>query len=245
MKKDIYIIKNKINNKVYIGQAIDSNHRFISHLSRAKTNSDNSAIHNAIIKLGKENFYYEILESQIENYNEREKYWIAYYNSQIPNGYNLTEGGEEPPIFYGENHPLSVVTNKEVELIIQDLLENKITQREIAKKYNKHFQLITSINNGTTHKNEKYNYPLRKGSPYHLSKEDVEEIQWLLQNSQFKIQNIADYYEVSAGTIKHINAGRNYKNDALSYPLKTGRAKGENEPVETILAKRGKATIST
>lgn len=48
---------------------------------------------------------------------------------------------------------------------------------------------------------------------------------------------------VSEGTIKHINAGRNYKNSALSYPLKTGRAKGEKEPVSTILAKRSTLTI--
>jgi group I intron endonuclease len=62
MTKSIYIIKNKINNKVYIGQAIDPQHRFISHISRAKTNADHSAIHDAITALGKENFYYEILE---------------------------------------------------------------------------------------------------------------------------------------------------------------------------------------
>lgn len=29
MKKDIYIIKNTINDKVYIGQSIDANKRFI------------------------------------------------------------------------------------------------------------------------------------------------------------------------------------------------------------------------
>lgn len=63
MLKDIYIIKNKINNKVYIGQAIDTKKRFLSHLSRSKNNTDNSPIHDAINKYGRENFYYEILES--------------------------------------------------------------------------------------------------------------------------------------------------------------------------------------
>ena len=64
-------------------------------------------------------------------------------------------------------------------------------------------------------------------------------------NTQFKIQDIADFYCVSSGTIKHINAGRNYNNPALSYPLKTGRARGEKEPVSTILAKRSTITIDT
>lgn len=121
MKKSIYVIKNKINNKVYVGQAIDPQHRFIAHLSRAKTNADNSPIHDAIEALGKENFYYEILEKDIEDYNEKEKYWIKRLNCKIPNGYNLTDGGEEPPTFYGENHPRSVISDKTVYDIIDDL----------------------------------------------------------------------------------------------------------------------------
>ena len=169
IKKSIYIIKNRINNKVYIGQAIDPQHRFISHLSRAKTNSDHSAIHDAIIALGKDNFYYEILEKDVENYNDREQYWIKYYNSLVPNGYNLTIGGEEPPVQYGENHPRSVISNKEVLNIIEDLKNSKLTQVEIAKKYNQNTQLITSINIGNTHKQNNLTYPIRKFSPYHLT----------------------------------------------------------------------------
>ena len=245
MIKSIYIIKNKINNKVYIGQAINPQRRFISHISRAKANADHSAIHDAITALGKENFYYEILEQNIENYNEREQYWIKYYNSIVPYGYNLTQGGEEPPIWYGEQHPRSVISNQEVLNIIKDLQKSELTQVEIAKKYNQNTQLITSINNGITHKQKNLDYPIRKFSPYHLTKQDVEDIQWLLMNTQFKIQDIADFYCVSSGTIKHINAGRNYNNPALSYPLKTGRARGEKEPVSTILAKRSTVTIDT
>lgn len=245
IKKSIYIIKNKINNKVYIGQAIEPQRRFISHLSRAKTNADHSAIHDAIVALGKENFYYEILEQNIENYNERERYWIKYYNSIVPYGYNLTEGGEQPPIWYGENHPRSVISNQDVFNIIQDLQNNKLTQIEIAKKYNQNTQLITSINNGITHKQENLKYPIRKFSLYHLTKQDVTDIQWLLMNTQFKMQDIADFYCVSLSSIKQINAGRNHKNLSLSYPLKTGRARGEKEPVSTILAKRSTITIDT
>ena len=89
IKKDIYIIKNDINNKVYIGQSLNSENRFKSH---CKPNKDNSLIDKAIQKYGKEHFYYEILESQIENYNEREKYWIEYYNSKKTNGYNILNG---------------------------------------------------------------------------------------------------------------------------------------------------------
>ena len=37
MKKDIYIIRNKINNLVYIGQAKDSSRRWDGHKSAART----------------------------------------------------------------------------------------------------------------------------------------------------------------------------------------------------------------
>ena len=245
MKKSIYVIKNKINNKVYVGQAIDPQHRFIAHLSRAKMNADNSPIHDAIKALGKENFYYEILEKNIEDYNEKEKYWIKKLNCKIPNGYNLTDGGEEPPTFYGENHPRSIISDKTAYDIIDDLKHSKLTQVQIAEKYNVNTQMITSINNGTTHKIDCIDYPIRKGTPYHLLPEEVDNIQWLLLNREFTIKTIAEYFHVSEGTIKHINAGRNYKNSALSYPLKTGRAKGEKEPVSTILAKRSTLTIDT
>lgn len=92
MKKEIYIIKNDINNKVYIGQAINSHTRFSAHKSNGKNHKGKSLIDDAIFKFGYEHFWYEILEIT-ENYNEREKYWINYYNSLVPNGYNQTLGG--------------------------------------------------------------------------------------------------------------------------------------------------------
>lgn len=235
MRKSIYVIKNKINNKVYVGQAIDPQHRFISHLSRAKTNADHSPIHDAITALGKENFYYEILEENIENYNEREKYWIEKLQCKVPYGYNLTDGGEEPPTFYGENHPRSVILDNTILSIIEDLKQNILTQRQIAEKYDTNTQMITSINVGKTHKIEGLQYPIRVGTPYHLSEKEIEEIQWLLINTQFTIKNIAEYYNVSTGTIKHINSGKNHYNLKLKYPLKTGRAKGEKYSIQCIL----------
>lgn len=48
----------------------------------------------AILKYGWDNFTHEILEEglTLEQSNDREEYWINYYNS-INNGYNLRGGG--------------------------------------------------------------------------------------------------------------------------------------------------------
>lgn len=86
----IYKITNKINGKVYIGQSLDIEYRWKRHLWA----SDNCAIHLAMRKYGNNNFSFEVLEECDKSIlNEREQYWITYYNSIVPNGYNMTQGG--------------------------------------------------------------------------------------------------------------------------------------------------------
>ena len=47
-------------------------------------------------KYGEENFYSELLEQvEVEDLNDRERYWIKYYDSYY-NGYNSTLGGDQP-----------------------------------------------------------------------------------------------------------------------------------------------------
>ena len=91
----IYKIQNLINNRVYIGQTVKScEKRFQQH----KNNYDKPyfsqlTLYKAFKKYGLENFSFEPIE-EIENekLDEREKYWIDYYDS-YKNGYNMTLGG--------------------------------------------------------------------------------------------------------------------------------------------------------
>lgn len=91
----IYIIRNTINDKVYIGQTtVSIRLRFQNHLSAAKRGKD-YVIGKAIRKYGKENFYIELLEEcLVEELNEREKYWISFFHSNKAGvGYNVSSGG--------------------------------------------------------------------------------------------------------------------------------------------------------
>lgn len=91
----IYKITNKINGKVYIGQTKKTiEERFQEHLKKAKIHT-NRYLYDAMNKYGYENF----IISQIEkcpdnNLNEKEIFWIAFYQSNNKlYGYNMTVGG--------------------------------------------------------------------------------------------------------------------------------------------------------
>ena len=130
----IYIIKNTINNKVYIGQTTNTiEYRFKQHLDNVEYNYKTSHLYNAMRKYGKQNFYVELLEEVPNNLlNDREIYWIAYYNS-FNNGYNSTIGGEGNKKLNYEN-------------IIQDW-NNGFTVAELKQKYNISNTCISKIFN--------------------------------------------------------------------------------------------------
>jgi group I intron endonuclease len=105
----IYCIKNKVNNKVYIGKSINIYSRLYQHLSNLNTGkrkSKNSHLLNAWEKYGRNNFEYFVLEylEPIENLvKERELYWILKYNSIDRNyGYNLRLDSETKMIVHEE-----------------------------------------------------------------------------------------------------------------------------------------------
>lgn len=78
-----------------MGQTMNSlERRIIEHISRAK--KGNYPIRRAIKKYGIQSFEFAIIDqaSSKEILDAKECYWIANYNCQVPNGYNLTGGGE-------------------------------------------------------------------------------------------------------------------------------------------------------
>lgn len=246
MKKAIYIITNSINNKVYIGQSIDPNKRWVAHQSRARTQCDKgrSPIHDAMYTLGIEHFQCSIL-GWYDDYNEKEREFIKKYNSLVPNGYNLMPGGEEPPHSYGEQHHNSKYSQQLIDNIITDLCSHQYTQKEIQDKYQVSQQLITSINRGVTHRREDLHYPIIQVSNYHLTAADVDDIRYLLKNSKCTCAEIAQYFNTSTSAIKHINAGRNYFDPSITYPIRNFRGSANSQSVEAILAKRSTETIDT
>ena len=93
----IYMYTDKDNGKRYIGQSTNINKRKTSH-----RNSDRTPFDRILSLKGEDKFDFVILEEcEASQLNEREIYWINYYNS-YEEGYNETRGGEGHFKFYPE-----------------------------------------------------------------------------------------------------------------------------------------------
>ena len=88
----VYCHTNIFNNKKYIGVTSQKpNERW----RKGKGYKPNSAIRLAFEKYGWDNFTHEILDVDLtkEEAEKKEIYYIGYYDTMAPKGYNLTAGG--------------------------------------------------------------------------------------------------------------------------------------------------------
>jgi hypothetical protein len=97
----IYTIKNKINNKIYIGQTIDLQKRWYKHQSVSRDQNYNYPLYNSMRKYGIENFEIEIIDQcdDIFECNNLEELWIERRQSRNKDiGYNISKGGDNKEI---------------------------------------------------------------------------------------------------------------------------------------------------
>lgn len=93
----IYKITNNTNQSKYIGKtARKPQVRWKEHIKNSKDPAKNYLpLYKAMNKYGVNNFSFEVIEecddSETDN---REMYWISYYNTYQGRGYNCTAGGE-------------------------------------------------------------------------------------------------------------------------------------------------------
>lgn len=150
----IYKITNLITGKIYIGQSVHIERRFSEHCFPSKT----SIISKAIQKYGKDNFTFEVIEEcSKEQLDEKERYWIQYFNSIVPNGYNVAFSTNDT------THTSYRFFDKDiVDKIIFELQKGDLSFKEISQKYNINISNVSRINKGETHKQENLIYPIRK-----------------------------------------------------------------------------------
>lgn len=233
MKKDIYIIKNSVNSKVYIGQSKDVAKRWLNHVYNARYENKyekiKQPIHLAMEEIGYDKFHYEILESQIENADEREQYWIQYYNSIIPNGYNKAIGGSG--VGTGVDSIVAIFkTKEELNKCIEEISSSNKSFANIARKFGCSQEVITAINLGKRYKIDGLVYPLRNTR---YSNELLKQICYSLKYElELTFNDICKKYNIDRSQLSLINQGKVHYISSEEYPLRKKRLKDIDE--ETV-----------
>lgn len=189
----IYLIRNTINDKVYVGQTtVSIKLRFQNHLSAARRGLD-YIVGKAIRKYGEQNFHIELLEEcLVEELNEREKYWISYFKS-IDNrfGYNISIGGNA-------TYVKKYLDNSKV----IELFNNGIPAFKIAKTLHVGIPRITNI---LKENNIPYGVTLQK-----TNKEVCKEICELYIKG-YGTMDICRKFNIGKGTVRKVLLSSNIK----------------------------------
>lgn len=217
----IYKIQNKINGKIYIGQSNDIKRRFSEH---KRSNNNRIIVDQAIKKYGAENFSYDIVEEcSIDQLNEKETYWIKYYQSNII-GYNCNLGGNQQSI--GESNGNSVLTEADIIFIrtsyqqhkrckeTYSLFENKISYGSFVNIWEGRSWAHIMPEVFTKENKEYYSKQATNGEKSHLAKFTNQEVLKLRERYIHEsAKQIYEDYKERCGfqTLQQILWGRSYK----------------------------------
>ena len=225
MKNVIYAYKKKSSNKiVYVGQTNNLDYRHKQHIKYDPYNPNNKEynypLSRGIRKYGEHEYELIILEDDLtlEQLNDREIYWINYYDTYF-NGYNQSTGGANPvkPVF----------DDNLINLVIEMLKDYDNSFQDICDKTGLSMTHIYNINTGNRRKRDNIQYPIRPSNVVgtrglKISPEQNIEIHHLLLNTPKEFKEIGEMYNCNAATISRINRGltKSYRLENYTYPLR-------------------------
>ena len=129
----IYLIKNNINGKCYVGKTLKSpEERFSEHLRDArKPTEENRPLYRAIQKYGSDNFSLQVLEECADKFASSREMWYIEQLETYAHGYNATVGGDGKQLFDHE--------------VIKTQLEAGLSQKLVAELNDCSIDLVNDI----------------------------------------------------------------------------------------------------
>lgn len=245
----IYKWTNKINGKIYIGQSINIEERSRSHISSAyyiKSNTYNTAFHAAIRKYGPQNFDFQIIcLCPVTELDTLEKYYIKELNTLVPNGYNMTTGGENPRSIHCK------YSNEDIKQILNELKTTDLTTEEIAGHWHCSASLIKKIGCGQEYYIDGETYPVRSqerikqimqthrprgenNTASLLTDDIVQDIIYDLLDTDETIQSLSKKYNICVDQISRINRGVAWAH--IERPIPCRDTKRQNEKRALMVA---------
>lgn len=195
MKGYIYLIENKINQSKYVGKTYQTiEQRWKEHCKDSKRdNLKHRPLYKAMNKYGIENFTIKEIE-YTENCEEREKYWIKFYNT-YNNRYNATLGGDGTTYFDHSDQEV-ILKYKELKSVQKtaDFFHCDVQTISLRLKNNG----ITIPPAGNIY-SEQRNWITKKVGQYNLQKEFIQSFDSMKQAAEWLIKN-----NYSKGQIKNI-----------------------------------------
>lgn len=202
----IYMIMRISTGQKYIGQTTDFYRRISEHYTRSSQRIDR-----AIKKYGKDDFTFQVLEiifdsNDIRFINDREKFWIAYYNTYEDDfHYNEHPGG----IFYrSEKSKVWNHIDKICELYQND---KNISMGKIGRRFDCSANTISRILKENNIETKDYKSEARK---------NINQVCDLYQNTNMSTIEIAEFFDCSHPVIVDILKENNiemkdYRTEAL------------------------------
>lgn len=203
----IYMIKNTVNGKVYIGQSVNIARRWAKHKRELKKNNYHEKQHlqDSWNKYGESNFEFKIIEECQPNatiLNERETYWIGFYDSSNKEkGYNKAlSGGTTLGIKFSDEirekmskSRLGMAFSEEHRKKIGEANRKRVISEQMRRK-------IAEAN-----RRRVYTASMRENArSAKLNFKQVSEIREKYDNNEYTYEKLAESYQVSVHTIKKI-----------------------------------------
>jgi group I intron endonuclease len=139
----IYMFKNTINSKIYVGQSVDVYSRYSKHKKSEFSSCINpTRFVNAIKKYGFNNFEFSIIEFvEKENLTIREQFWMDFYKSYLREfGYNACPAAGSP---FGYKHTKE--TREKVSIASKGRLHSEKTKKLMSEIHTGKKMSIESI----------------------------------------------------------------------------------------------------
>lgn len=206
----IYIHRNKINNKVYVGQ---TGQQVNQRWRNGKGYANNSLFYRAIEKYGWDNFDHDIIFTGLdkEQANRLEIETISLFDSNNPDkGYNLTEGGQGTNGYHlTEEHKKHISEIQTGRLLTEEWKQHisEAVRGENHPFYGKKLSDEHRKHLSESHMGQKPAYGMLGKKHSEETKKKMSEARKGRKFSEESIQKIKDHYNQD---IKHVDTGNVY-----------------------------------
>lgn len=168
-----------------------------------------SPLYEAIREDGIDNFCCSAIETDVENADERELYWIDFFNSRVPNGYNVDADFK---------HNAAFKTHDQVQRI-KSMIKSGKRFKVIADQCGVSEKTVSAINRGVNYYDPSEQYPLRIKDNW--SRDKLKQLHYSLKYELDKTTHaIAKEYDIPLRLVNAVNKGERDQLPGNTYPLR-------------------------